>query len=119
MKRVLVSSLALAMMFVCAASLRAEEAKKEAKAGEWTGTIESKEGALTLKVKDASYKLVAAEKAEDVKHHFEKLAKEAKGEFVVKGTLSDDGKSITVEKIHAAGKKEGHEHKTEGKSEAK
>jgi hypothetical protein len=116
MKRILVSSLAVAVLFVFTASLRAEEAKKEAKSGEWTGTIEKdKDGVLSLKVKDASYKLVAGEKAEDVKNQLEKLAKEAKGEYVVKGTLSDDGKSITVEKIHAAGKKEGHEHKTEGK----
>ncbi|MCW8129637.1 MAG: hypothetical protein KIS92_04555 [Planctomycetota bacterium] len=103
-----VGLLVLGLTLACAVGLRAEEGKKEAKAGEWTGAIEKGEdGAVVLKVKDAAYKLVAEEKEKDAVKALEKFAKEApKGEFVVKGTLAEDTKTITVEKIKEKKKEE-------------
>lgn len=100
--------LLLGLALCCSLGLRAEEGKKEAKEGEWTGTIEHGEGgAVMLKVKDAGYKLVAGEKSKDAIKVLEKFAKEApKGEWTVKGTLAEETKTIVVEKIKEQKKEE-------------
>ncbi|HYF49762.1 MAG TPA: hypothetical protein VEJ63_10175 [Planctomycetota bacterium] len=105
MKRAILFAVPFALALMLATSIRAED-KPAAKEGEWTATVgcghcnfekdtKAKECCAAAKVGDKVFTL----KGDKVTKEFKKG-----GEYVIKGKISDDGKTIEVTEMK---KKEG------------
>ena len=100
MKRALLFAVPFVLAFVVSTAVKAEDAgdKKDAKAGEWTLTVGCAHcdfGADTKAENCAAAGKTTDGKIISLKGNVDKNWKKG-GDFVVKGKLSDDGKTIEV-----------------------
>jgi hypothetical protein len=120
MKSVSMFVMALALAFVTVSAVKAEDAKKETAAKDITGTVgcahcsysDSLKGvegcAAAIKSGDKVYVLKASEKADEAtKEKIKNYKKELKGDFVVTGTVKEEGGNqvLVADAIKASEKK--------------